>query len=80
MFLHLKHLLKKDGKLSLPVSDRLYFPEGKRTPSWWLVGLACTFCRCSGLGEGGREISGIMGNLPSLPHGASWSLSMISVS
>lgn len=38
---------------SVFLAVKLYFPEGKRTPSWWLVGLACAFLEASLVGEGG---------------------------
>lgn len=38
---------------SVFLAVKLYFPEGKRTPSWWFVGLACAFLEGSLVGEGG---------------------------
>lgn len=56
---------------SISLAVMLYVAEGKRTPF-------CTFYKCPGLEEGGREISGIIRipveirNLPSLHCWASW--------
>lgn len=76
MFLHMKHPLRKGGKLSLLIREAV-LSRGQKDTFLVACGLSLYFLQVSQVGGGRKGDQWNHGNIPSLHRGASWSLSMI---
>lgn len=76
LFLHMKHPLRKDGKLSLPIREAV-LSRGQKDTFLVACGFSLYFLQVSWVWrrEEGRSVESW--DLPSLHRGASWPLSMI---